>query len=76
MQHKFYYSACQAAMRPAHFTWVWNGKQWVAYSEWCSSGQDSNWEDAKLVFETNEQPQIKVESYEDPDEDYLFVSED
>lgn len=67
MKNRFYYSPTQAAMRPAHFTYVWNGKEWVAYSEWCSLGQNNNWENAKLVFETDEQPKIRVISYEDPD---------
>ena len=35
---------------------------WERYSEWCSQENSKcNWEDAKLVFETDEEPKIKIE---------------
>ena len=34
---------------------------WREYTEWCSSGNNSNWEDAVLVFETKDTPNIKIE---------------
>lgn len=74
MKNRFYYSPSQAAMRPDHFTYVWNGQEWVCYSEWIStSDRKSNWDDAKLVFETDERPEIRVESYE---EDECFIPDE
>lgn len=35
---------------------------WEKYTEWCSQkGSKCNWGDAKLIFETNSSPEIKIE---------------
>lgn len=35
---------------------------WEKYTEWCSQkGSKCNWGDAKLIFETNDSPEIKIE---------------
>ena len=66
MKYRFYYSESQLhTMRqlyPGHRTFVFDGTKYVEYSEMCSRGHSKcNWRDAKLVFETDVQPKIKVE---------------
>lgn len=73
MKHRFWYSAKQAGIEPDHYCHVWNGTDWVEYSEWCRlPGSVCNWDDAVLVYETDEDnPQIKVEGHIDWMEDYM-----
>lgn len=65
-KHRFYFSKKQQKVHDdfegsQHRTYVRKGGKWVEYTEWCSSPEyDSNWDDAKLVFETDEKPEIKV----------------
>lgn len=62
MKNRFYYSEKQASLDPGHYCYVFNGTEYVEYSEWCShSGYTSNWDDAKLVYATDDEPVIKVE---------------
>lgn len=65
-KHKFYFSAKQQAVQRANCNGggdnaVWNGKEWVYYSEWCSnySVTKSQWDDIQLVFETDKEPDWK-----------------
>lgn len=63
-KHKFYYSAKQDKVQNALCDGqnaVWNGKEWVRYTEWCSNygSSTSGWEDKQLVFETDEEPEWK-----------------
>lgn len=62
MKNRFYYSEKQVSLDPDHHCYVFNGTEYVEYSEWCSHlGYTSNWDDAKLVYATDEEPVIKVE---------------
>ena len=65
-KNRFYYSEAQKAAHRGsiyveHVTYVWNGTEWVEYTEWCSGCDECkcNWDDAVLVFETDDFPQIK-----------------
>lgn len=60
-QHRFYYSAKQAALRPKHSTAVVVDGQKILYTEWCSApGSTCNWEDAVLVYESDDVPNIRI----------------
>ena len=69
--HKFWYSLSQNCVGRSFEEIEYDGASkhnyvktkngWEEYSEWCSSGGNSNWEDAVLVFETTAKPKIKIE---------------
>ena len=63
--NRFFYSETQATLfGEDDSNKVFNGKEWVAYSEWISKGFmdcTCNWEDAVLVFETEDDwPPIEI----------------
>ena len=63
MKYRFYYSAVQDALNEAECrtSYVWDGKNWVRYTEMTSEeGYVPNWDDAKLVYESEEYPQTKT----------------
>ena len=66
-KNRFYYSKKQNEIDeemwniPTRFTFVKTPNGWQQYSEWCSvKGAKCNWEDAKLVYETNDEPEIII----------------
>lgn len=68
-KNRFYYSEKQNNIdeevwdMPTRFTFVKTPDGWKQYSEWCSvKGVKCNWEDAELVYETDEEPEIIVHS--------------
>lgn len=75
MKNRFYYSFSQACitsrlmgigdvgdMEGIRENYVWTPNGWEQYTEWCSTkGTKCNWDDARLVFETNKEPKIKIE---------------
>ena len=68
-KNRFYYSKKQNDIDeemwniPTRFTFVKTPDGWKQYSEWCSvKGVKCNWEDAELVYETDEEPEIIVHS--------------
>lgn len=79
MKHKFWFSSMQ--WHGYHRCFVMTPEGEVEYTEWCSDGQNSNFEDAKLVYETDEQsPQIRVEGdidlpFEPYEPDYIYEEE-
>ena len=63
--NRFYYSAKQANIWGYNnANKVYNGKEWLDYSEWISKkfmDKTSNWDDAVLVLETDEDfPPIEI----------------
>lgn len=58
---------------------VFNGKEWLEYSEWISKDfmdETCNWEDAVLVFETEEDwPPIEVNPNKHLHDDYMTFEE-
>lgn len=36
------------------------GYEWKEYTEFCSDGSTSNWDDAILIYSTHENPRIEV----------------
>ncbi len=63
--NRFFYSKKQAnCMGEDDSNKVFNGKEWIAYSEWISKDFmdcTCNWDDAKLVFETeDDNPPIEI----------------
>ena len=66
-KNRFYYSKKQSDIEndmwgfPTRFTFVKTPDGWRIYSEWCSTkGAKCNWEDAKLVYETDDEPEIII----------------
>lgn len=64
--YRFYYSSKQQEiaqdLNPGHHCFVFNGKEWVEYTELCSLPDSKcNWEDAILIYECDEFPEIHVE---------------
>ena len=65
LTNRFYYSEKQATLWGENdANKVFNGKEWVAYSEWVSKNFPDNvcnWDDAILVFETEkDNPPVEV----------------
>lgn len=59
MKNRFYFSLTQQT--PWHRCWVFNGKEYLEYTEWVSVGEKPVEKNAKLVYETDEDnPDIKV----------------
>lgn len=70
MKNRFYYSFSQACtvrrltgdMEGIQENWVLTPNGWEQYTEWCTTrGTKCNWGDARLIFETNKTPKIKIE---------------
>ena len=66
-KNRFYYSKKQNEIYeeiwniPTRFTFVKTPDGWKQYSEWCSvKGIKCNWEDAELVYETDDIPEIVI----------------
>lgn len=66
-KNRFYYSKKQNEIeeemwdRPIRFRFVETPDGWKQYSEWCSvKGTKCNWEDAELVYETDDMPEIVI----------------
>ena len=69
MKNRFYYSFSQACtmhrltkdMEGIQENYVFTPNGWKQYTEWCTMcGSKCNWDDARLVFETNKTPKIKI----------------
>lgn len=75
-KNRFYYSFSQECISQGHReidnnfnkiegireNYVLTPNGWEKYTEWCSQeGSKCNWEDARLIFETNDSPKIKIE---------------
>lgn len=66
-KNRFYYSKKQSEIdeemwnMPTRFTFVKTPDGWKQYSEWCSvKSAKCNWEDAKLVYETDDEPEVII----------------
>ena len=66
-KNRFYYSKKQNSIDVEmwdsieRYTFVKTPDGWKLYSQWCSTkGDKCNWEDAELVFETDEIPDVVV----------------
>lgn len=75
---KFYYSKAQGELDKTLYMYDWNGgaqrritknqvynhhtDKWVEYTECCTISDNSNWDDARLVYECDNdfKPKIKV----------------
>jgi hypothetical protein len=58
VKHRFFYSEQQTMGECSPKVKTPEG--WKEYSEWCSSDNIPNWKDAKLIYETDEQPEIDL----------------
>ena len=66
-KNRFWYSERQASLdddvwdKNRQFTFVKTPEGYKLYSEWCSiKGTRCNWEDAELVYETDDDPEVIV----------------
>lgn len=66
-KNRFWYSERQASLdddvwdKNRQFTFVKTPEGYKLYSEWCSiKGTRCNWEDAELVYETDDEPEVIV----------------
>jgi hypothetical protein len=61
-KNRFYYSRKQAYLfGEPDYNFVKVNGVWEKYSEWCSlPDSKSNWDDAILVYESDDNPEIKI----------------